>query len=202
MQSIDRREAIRRATLLLGAVSASTVVGVLSGCGDSRGANVAWTPRVLTAEETELVAVVGEHIIPTTDTPGARAALVHRFIDTMLADYYTPAERQLFVRGLADLDARARSMTGAPFARCTPAQQRATLDAVDQEAFAVVTSRSATDAARETEHHYFRTMKELVILGYYTCEVGATRELRYERVPGRFDGCVPLSKVGRTWAVS
>jgi hypothetical protein len=44
-------------------------------------------------------------------------------------------------------------------------------------------------------------MKELTLVGYYTSEIGATRELHHAPVPGRYDGCVPLAQVGRTWAL-
>src|SRR3989442_15479326 len=95
---IDRREALRRVTLLLGgAVSASTVAGVLAGCETRRTPDGAWTPRALTSEQVELVAAVAEHILPETDTPGAHAALVHRFIDALLAESYPPEERRRFL---------------------------------------------------------------------------------------------------------
>jgi gluconate 2-dehydrogenase gamma chain len=55
--------------------------------------------------------------------------------------------------------------------------------------------------ARRSEVAFFRTMKELTVVGYYTSEAGATRELRYEQVPGRYEACIPFSDVGRTWAV-
>lgn len=221
--SIDRREALRRTALLLGgAVSASTVAGVLAGCGEASAATSQWKPRATTSAESELIAAVADQIIPRTDTPGARDAGVHRFIDTMLAEYYTPAERETLLKGVADVDARAQAAHAKPFLRCTQAQQRATLDTVDREAFPTTPvqagSQNATDASRETERggggtaasssappgstrHYFRTIKELVIVGYYTSQPGATKELRYVQVPGRFDGCVPMSKIGRTWAV-
>jgi len=44
-------------------------------------------------------------------------------------------------------------------------------------------------------------MKELTLVGYYTSEAGAVRELRHAPVPGRFEGCVPLDQIGRAWAV-
>jgi hypothetical protein len=61
------------------------------------------------------------------------------------------------------------------------------LGLLDQQAF-----------AQRGDPHWFRTIKELTVLGYYTSEIGATQELRHVSVPGRFEGCVP---VGRTWAV-
>ena len=234
---IDRREALRRAALVLGgALSATNIAGVLAGVGspdvvhaaDSRGVVYAAgsAPRVLTAEQSQLVATVAEHIIPTTDTPGARAADVHGFIDRMLAEYYTADERKRFIAGLADLDTRAHAASGASFLRSTVGQQRAVLDALDREAFPKFVPRAMGDPANETERGaaaappanvkaadpirraadrqatpFFRMFKELTVVGYYTSEIGATRELKYSRVPGRFEGCLPFRTIGRAWSV-
>jgi hypothetical protein len=67
------------------------------------------------------------------------------------------------------------------------------LEALDREAFA--------GRADPLKPSFFRTFKELTLVGYYTSEIGATRELHHAPVPGRYDGCVPLAQVGRTWAV-
>ena len=222
--SIDRREALRRAALLLGgAVSAPALAGVLAGCRAADAPRGAWSPRALTAEQAAAVATIAEHIVPETDTPGARAAGVDRFIDTMLAEYYGPDERARFVDGLTDVDARARRSYGRAFLRCSRDEQVALLTALDREAFATPARPARPDPDRATQRGvattppadtsraaapaphapppFFRTMKELTLLGYYTSEPGATRELRYARVPGRFEGCVPLARVGRAWAV-
>lgn len=36
-------------------------------------------------------------------------------------------------------------------------------------------------------------MKELTIWGYFTSEPGTTKALRYNPIPGRFDGCIPYT---------
>ena len=182
---MERREALRRTALLLGGVlSAPTIAGVLAGC-DSRSADGKW--RALTSDQGELVATIAEHIIPETDTPGARAAGVHVFIDKMMAGHYPAEERDRVLDGLAELDKTASRACGSPFIRCSADEQRAMLGRLDQQAF-----------AQRRDPHWFRTVKELTVVGYYTSEIGATQELRHVSVPGRFDGCVP---VGRTWAV-
>lgn len=184
---INRREALRRAALVLGgALSASTVAGVLAGRGEARGQGGVWTPRALTPVQAELVATIAEHILPETDTPGARAVGAHRFIDVMLAESFRGDERRRFLDGLAEVNARARRGFGRAFPQCTAGEQRALLEELD---------RAASPGS------FFRTMKELTLVGYYTSEIGATRELRHESVPGRFEGCVPMSRIGRTWAV-
>ena len=48
--------------------------------------------------------------------------------------------------------------------------------------------------------HYFRMVKELTLLGYFTSEIGATQALRYVEAPGRFDPCVPYTAGERIWA--
>ena len=190
---IDRREALRRAALLIGGMlSAPTIAGVLAGCESRHADATTFVPRALTEDQLELVATMAEHILPTTDTPGARAVGVHRFIDTMLAEYYPAADTQRFVSGLADVDARAHRLAERRFLDCSPAQQVALLETLDREAFSML-------AAAPTP--FFRTLKELTLVGYYTSQPGATQELKYARVPGRFSGCVPLTAVGRTWSV-
>jgi len=190
-RTIDRREALRRAALMLGGViSAPVIAGVLAGCGRRRSG-------ALSSEQLELVATIADHILPETDTPGARAVGVHEFIDAMLAEGYAGEGRARFFAGLADVDARARVAGGGrPFLECAREQQRAVLEDLDHETFAQPAPRPGS-----AEVPFFRTFKELTLVGYYTSEIGATRELHHEPVPGRYDGCVPLAKIGRTWAV-
>jgi hypothetical protein len=192
--AIGRRDALRRVAMLLGgALSAPAIAGVLAGSDSRSAADGTWTARALTTEQSELVATIAEHILPETDTPGARAAGVHKFIDKMLAEHYPAGARDRVLNGLADVDARARRDCGRAFLQCGVEEQRALLARIDQEAFA------APPGSREVP--YFRTLKELTLLGYYTSEIGATQELRYVRVPDRFEGCVPFTQIGRTWAV-
>lgn len=133
--------------------------------------------RVFDAGQSELVATIAELIIPATDTPGARAAKVHEFIDLIVAEWFTSEERQRFLAGVAGLEARG-------FPSLAPARQVAVLSDLDAE----VTSlrQSGGDAAK----HFFHQMKWLTVYGYYTSEVGVTQELKEEVIPGRYDPCV------------
>lgn len=236
---ITRREALRRTALLLGgAISGPTLAGVLAGCGEDRTGAAA---TILDRRQLATVGTIAEHIIPETETPGAKAVGVDRFIDEMLATYYPEEERALFLAGLADVDERARQAHGSDFLDCTSEQQLALLLDLDREAFAPAPppprtavpdeEPPAVDVRERAEGSgsplppeaegdtvqwihgdprrqqgsrslpFFRTMKELTVVGYYTSEIGATEELRHEAVPGRYEGCVPFARIGRTWAV-
>src|SRR5882762_33040 len=60
-ETIDRREALRRAALLLGgALAAPTVAGVLAGCRAARVPDGVWAPRALTRAQVDLVAAIAD----------------------------------------------------------------------------------------------------------------------------------------------
>jgi hypothetical protein len=48
--------------------------------------------------------------------------------------------------------------------------------------------------------HYFRMMKELALLGYFTSEIGCTQAQRYVETPGHYDPCVPYTPGQKAWA--
>jgi hypothetical protein len=48
--------------------------------------------------------------------------------------------------------------------------------------------------------HYFRMMKELALLGYFTSEIGYYQAMRYVETPGHFDPCTPYAPGDRAWA--
>ena len=107
---MDRRTALHRIGILMGGtLSASTIAGVLGGCTSGSGTgDMPFKARTLTQGRDELVATLSELIIPETDTPGARAALVHEFIDNMLTDWYDEPEVEEFLTGLTDVERRAQ----------------------------------------------------------------------------------------------
>src|SRR5919197_4426005 len=135
-ECVTRRTALR--TLAAGAVGAAAAplwVEPLTAFARSQAhahaaaATIAaehWTPSVLTVRQNEAVIALTELIIPETDTPGAKAALVNRFIDHVLAQA-PAAERTAFLRRLAWLDDRSRTEFGHDVAGATPDQQTALL---------------------------------------------------------------------------
>ena len=58
----------------------------------------------------------------------------------------------------------------------------------------------ATAITADAPAHYFRMMKELALLGYFTSEIGCTQAQRYVESPGRFEPCVPYTPGEKAWA--
>ena len=177
-QGLGRREALRRLTLGgLGVASLPAWVEALTGLAEARGHEHAaapaapaadWKPKALDAHQDETVATISELIIPTTDTPGARAALVNRFVDEVVADA-TEADRREFIRGLRWMDGRSNELFGADFVKATPDQQTALLTIISSDK-----NKSLED---EIGPDFFRAIKSMTITGYYTSEVGLKQEL-------------------------
>lgn len=191
---ITRRQALGRVGILLGGiVSAPTVAGVLSGCERQTGPD--WTPSILSSPQNTMIDTMAEIIIPTTDTPGASAANVNRFIDAIVGESWLEKDRARFMDGLEAANERCKETYGASFVELSPEEQRAFVAELDDETF----GPDAAEADRETPSFY-RMLKELVIVGYYTSEVGATQELQTNIVPGTYDGDVPYEEIGRAWS--
>lgn len=128
----------------------------------------AWTPRVFSASQDDAVAALSELIIPTTDTPGARAAHVNRFIDSVLHDAPS-ADRDAFLRGLAWMDARCRALYGKALAEAGADEQTALLTRVSAE--------GNPHGEEQLGREFFRALKSMTIDGYYTTEIGLRQEL-------------------------
>ena len=73
-----------------------------------------------------------------------------------------------------------------------PDQRKEAAPGAPQAGAAAITADSPT--------HYFRMMKELALLGYFTSEIGYTKAMRYAESPGRFDPCVQYSPGETLWA--
>ena len=203
---MNRRDALARVAIIMG----GTVIGAdffLTSCsspakkdektaaGDTPVAKEA--KPFLDANQVGLLDEVGETILPATQTPGAKAAQVGSFMSVMVRDCYTPADQKIFLNGLTKLDQDCKAKNGKGFLACDPAQRTAFLTSLDAEQKAFTQTKQKDDPA-----HYFRMMKELTLLGFFTSEVGATKALRYLPVPGRYDGNVPYKKGDRAWATT
>ncbi len=199
---MNRREAIQRASLVLGyALTGPAIVGVLQGCKASP--ELSYKPVFFSEDQALIISELSEIIIPKTSTPGAKDAGVPGFIDQMLKEIYTKEQQDDFLKGLAEFDADAEKEYGDHFALCTPEQRTALVKKHHDAAFAKGVDGGSSgwwNAGSGGEKPFILKAKELTILGFFTSEPGATKVLQYNQVPGAFKGCVPLAEVGKAWA--
>jgi glucoside 3-dehydrogenase (cytochrome c) hitch-hiker subunit len=187
--SMDRRTALARLLTITGTLAIGADA-FLSGCSRATPAR----KRAFTPADIALMDEIGDTIVPATDTPGAKAVGIGAFMAAMAIDCYDDASFASLHDGLGTIDEACRREAGTSFMSATADQRTALLNRLDAEQRAK--TRRRTDGEPP---HYFRLMKELTLLGYFSSEIGCTRALRYVEAPGAYRGDVPYQKGDRAW---
>jgi hypothetical protein len=129
-----------------------------------------WKPRFFDEHQNKTVVVLTELIIPETDTPGAKGALVNRFMDLLLSDQDADKQKP-FLEGLAWIDGRSLELHGKPFVALSVEQQTAMLTPLADPANSTPEDQPGA--------RFFQDLKDATIYAYYTSQAGMERELEY-----------------------
>jgi hypothetical protein len=228
---ITRREAIVRVTALLGGVALVGGSALLTGCRAESARQTTTTSTTggdanFSPDDIAFLDEIADTILPTTSTPGAKAAKTGAFMAVMVHDSYYPNDQKIFRDGMNKVEAATQKAYNVSFVKATPEQRLAILTPLDKEqrdqgqaqedaqrkkALAKLTDErkesapgtdvgAATAVQENTGRHYFRMMKELALLGYFTSEIGCTQAQRYAETPGRYDPCAPYKPGDKAWA--
>jgi hypothetical protein len=186
MTLMNRRDALKSVVLLMG----GTVLGstaILTGCApDSQLKDLNFS-----AEDLSFLDEIGETIIPTTDTPGAKATKIGEFIQMMVKECYDADQQTTFITGLNSIRTDFKAEKGVDYMEGTPEDRLAFLNALHQKYVA---------SGEEKQPEIIHMLRDLTVLGYFSSEIGATQALRFVESPGRFDPCVDHKKGDRAWA--
>lgn len=200
---MDRREALKYTALALGySLSAGTITAVLQGCSGSD--DPSWRPTALNAKQALLVSEIAETMIPRTDTPGAKDVFADRFVDEMLGKWANLETKIHFNKGLEAFDHRCKKDMGKPFVKCKPEKRLEFLNTVNAEVVKYMKELKQQPPGTEPGEFedFFMTLKQLIFTGYFTNKEICTKYLAYDPIPGRYEGCVPVSvSNGRAWAL-
>jgi len=149
-----------------------------------------WKAVFLSDSQNTTLIALGDAIIPATDTPGAKEALVNRYLDLLLS--VQPAEfQQQFVSALEFVNAESQKMFGKEFASLTRDDQVSLLTpwAYSQQASQWIEQEEKTDPGQR----HFGRLKALIAAAYYGSEIGH-RELGWDETTmnGPYPGCENL----------
>ncbi len=158
---------LRRDLLKLGASFA------IPAAWAQQAAKADWKPSFLDDHQNETVIALTEAIIPSTDTPGAKAARVNRYIDLFLRDG-DPLLRETFMAGLNLIDGDSLRRHGHPFVHLTPVEQAELLRTLD--------------TATGPGHDFFQRAKFMTAGIYYNTQIGYAELNKGGRIPATF-GC-------------
>tara|TARA_R110002124_G_scaffold61663_3_gene168874 strand:- start:54 stop:584 length:531 start_codon:yes stop_codon:yes gene_type:complete len=176
---MNRREAVQRISFMLGGVISAPLMAGIMNEKTNTGLSLS-----VTEDQKLLIAELADVIIPTTTTPGAKAAGAENFIIRVMRDCYEIADQEAFYAGLARLNKDSLKVHQKDFTSLTTEQKNGMVKKMT-----------------ETDTPFFKQMKGLTVTAYFTSEIGATQALDYLPIPGRFDGSWPMPKGQKTWAL-
>ncbi len=192
--AMDRRALMANMALLLGVAA----LPAEAFAAPRRGA-----ARFLKPADYKLLSAVADTILPATDTPGALAAQVPARIDGMLKNWASAATRISVSEALLRIDAAARAQKKKSFALLTAAERAAVLKPHDAAALKKVPPPPGAAPPNffvrpdyVVDPGYLK-LKSMVLDLYYFSEVGSTKELIYEHVPGPFEASLKLTPTSR-----
>jgi gluconate 2-dehydrogenase gamma chain len=171
LPEVDRRALLRTAILLVG--------GSLAGVPNVAFATTA--DRFFTPAQFAIMSDMADIIIPRTASPGAKDAGVPDYLDALMTNWASHS-RQAQFRALMD------EVGGVGFMNLDDTGRMSFMENFDAGKLGV----------RDPAYTKF---KELVLTLYYLSEAGATKELRYELIPGKWEPWTELSPDAPAWAV-
>ena len=209
--TMTRREALQQVGTLLGVVAFVDGDRLVAAMPDAAAQANAAVEGVGTFSVADISFLdeVADTILPQTSTPGAKSARTGAFMALMVTDAYTSRNRQIFRDGMQHLDEACQREHAVSFIHARPEQRLALLTRLDGERQAELDAIEASRRSRapaappqppDTPVHYFRLMKELALLGYFTSETGYRQAMRYIETPGRYDPCASHKSGEKIWA--
>lgn len=188
----NRRIFIKKMIALFGATTAATV---LAGCSIPEAEKFAVqrpnpiSGNLFSEHELTVLYSLCETILPKTDTPSAVEVGCHEFVPHQLQHCHSKQQQDDCIQILNTVDIHANNKFGKTFVLLQPKQQQQLL--VDIESDKVST---------DIEKGQFSFLKALIVFGYFTSEVGVTKALNYQPVPGGFIGSIPANSDTKSWS--
>ena len=130
-----------------------------------------------TDDEFHLIEGITDALLPATSTPGALDARVPFFVDLVVKNCLAKADQQSIKDGLKQLNDSQKFLT------LSSAEKLNAIKKIDEAAF--------KDDAGNT---WFRIVKKLSLIGYFTSREGMTKALNYVKVPGDYKACIPYKQ--------
>ena len=103
-------------------------------------------------------------------------------------------DQQLITKGLDQMNDRK----GGKFLSLSSAEKQQALKKIDEDAFKEGTNSSVGPVTGGPSPYaysaWFRIIKKLAVIGYFTSQEGMTKALNYVKVPGEYKACIPYKK--------
>ena len=194
---MERRDAIKYTAFFMGAtLSASTISSILEGCKVDSSTD--WMPSYFSQMESDFISELGETILPKTTTPGAKEAMVERFLDTVRPLRFSAEQNKKFKEEIDALMEQAKKDLGKDFVSASPEKRLEWVMTIDKNSFDEIKDKKEM---AEDDKPFYISLKEQILAGYFSAEIVAKDFFAFDPIPGRYEPCMPYEQVGRAWAL-
>ena len=196
---MNRRKALQQAGILAGStVAMPSLFSLLQSCQIGHGE--AWKPLFFNQEEALFISKLVDMLLPRTNTPGALDVNIDRFMDVVFAKTLSSQEQKQLRKEIANFNATCKKDHGATFIALSSETQQKVLTIAETNSPKFNGSVWGTAAGKQKEVGIYRRLKAMAIWAYLSAEEIGKEMLAYDPIPGKYEGCLPLSKVGKRWA--
>ena len=127
-----------------------------------------WKPVFLDAHQNETLILLSDLIIPAGETPGAKEALVNRFLD-LLMSAETAETQRAFIAALAYIDGESMQRYNSAFVYAPREQQ---LEFLTLIAYPHSLETWGEGQAEFPGHTHFQKLKRWIVGAYYSSPIG------------------------------
>lgn len=148
---------------------------------------------------TALVADLANTIIPATDTPGAKIALAHLTVISMIKDVADRKTKNIFIEGLKDVQQYASANYNKLFTALSAVQQQEVVSHFREKGknYSGIMGKIKNKFMGKS---FFHVLKEYTTIAFCTSKTGATQTLAYDYIPGKYNACMPMTPGQKSWA--
>ena len=175
---------MQRRLLIKNIIFISAGASMLPSCFSGKDELLGTLKNINIAQKEEaMLAQVSDTILPNINMGGPNGGGAHLFALMMVDECFDTDRQKKFVDGLKAFNEHIQKKSGKVFTACTPIEKTSLLKGMQQK-------NNAPDEAV----FFYTTMKSLTIQAYTTSQYYLTKVHEYKLVPGKFYGCVPVTK--------
>jgi len=173
---MERRIVIKQILIMAGGLA------LLPSCLKEAGKSTILLKNInIDLDQENLLGEIAETIIPRTDTPGAKELNLHLYVLKMLDDCYSDLEQKQFVNGIEQLKDFVHHRHAKSFNKLSITQRQNIL--LDLEKSKTLSPELFA---------FYTIIKQRTIKGYLNSKYVMTSLIKYELVPGRYNGYFPV----------
>jgi hypothetical protein len=197
---MNRRQALLNTTLLAGSAAIGpSLFSLLQSCQTQ--SRLDWQPVFLSEDQARFISRLADTILPKTETPGALEMKVDIFIDLVFAKLYNKNGQENVIVEIEKFNDTCKEEFGDTFVGMSVEDRAKMLKKAEAESGKYNGTIWGTAVGKQEPVGFYRSLKSLILWGYFTSEKIGKEVLNYDPIPGEYLGCIPLSDVGNNWSL-